>query len=644
MAKDYDILKKHYGEKFAQFCRATFPTILEQGEGVLAKHVMSLFAPNKNLYVDIVNNHKENEFKNYVYDRAAKTISEASSAKSDTPETLMRKANYTLHKCETVEDVEKFKKYWKAGETLCTFWNIPNRLSRCHIFFAVKDGAERLKREDYKKPMRQDEYGTSVISIQFARGDINNVSIKNRYNHTVQNPDATFSNDLENIYPGLTDSFSQHYGYNFTVSGTSFELPKYIKANDDKFYKYNVEVNGVYYCPDNVIIRHGAVIQLDKFSQILVGNVIFDIKNKTVSQAYVQDFVNQYNQYAAAALGEIHSTDSFISTIGKISKIDVQKGTTVGGRIIKITHDDSKQIIIEIDKNNDVIGYTDNYTAAVGDYFLSYFKNIQQLNMPSLQECGLGFLRHNEALHTADLSGLKTCKTYFMEHNKALKSLNLPNLEFCGSCFLQFNEALENISAPKLRECKDAFLSYNKGLKSISLPSLEWCVTDFIGSNESIESVNLPKLQRCGHDFLKNNKALTALHLPNLQKCCNDFLANNKNLSTLELPRLMYCGDNFIGQNEGLQVLILPSLKSCGLCFMQHNEKLKDLHLPQLKNCEDAFLIRNTELTELELPELESCGNNFLFMNKALKSVKLPKLKYIPHGFRQLQTSDDISR
>ena len=37
---------------------------------------------------------------------------------------------------------------------------------------------DEIKREDFTEPMRQDKYGTSVISIQFTRGDINTLSIK----------------------------------------------------------------------------------------------------------------------------------------------------------------------------------------------------------------------------------------------------------------------------------------------------------------------------------------------------------------------------------------------------------------------------------------------------------------------------------
>ena len=40
-----------------------------------------------------------------------------------------------------------------------------------------------------------------MISIQFTKDDAHTLSIKNRYNHSVNDPDATFSNNLDNIIP-----------------------------------------------------------------------------------------------------------------------------------------------------------------------------------------------------------------------------------------------------------------------------------------------------------------------------------------------------------------------------------------------------------------------------------------------------------
>src|SRR5699024_5898231 len=120
-----------------------------------------------------------------------------------TPEELLGKVGYQLYECHTEEEIQSFKKYYAPREELCTFRG--NRLERCHVFFAAKKNVEEIKRENFKKPKRQDVYGTSVISIQFTRDSSHTLSIKNRYNHSVNSPDSTFGNNLDNIIPRLTD-------------------------------------------------------------------------------------------------------------------------------------------------------------------------------------------------------------------------------------------------------------------------------------------------------------------------------------------------------------------------------------------------------------------------------------------------------
>ena len=66
-----------------------------------------------------------------------------------------------------------------------------------------------LDRKKFKHPQREDKYSTSVLSIQFNKEARTSASIKSRYNHTVENPDATYGNDLDKIVLGLADSFSR---------------------------------------------------------------------------------------------------------------------------------------------------------------------------------------------------------------------------------------------------------------------------------------------------------------------------------------------------------------------------------------------------------------------------------------------------
>ena len=197
-----------------------------------------------------------------------------------TPEELLAQVGYELKECHSEEDIQSYKKYYAKGEELCTFNG--GRLNRCRIFFAVKRDVDKIRRKDYSNPKREDEYGTSVLSIQFTKDETNMLSIKNRYNNTVNNPDATFSNNLDNIIPGLTESFEKHYGIVQKYNNKDFEIEGYVRANDGKYYKYNYEINNIYYCPDNIIIDNFAVKRYAKEKYMIIDYFILNLVNKKI--------------------------------------------------------------------------------------------------------------------------------------------------------------------------------------------------------------------------------------------------------------------------------------------------------------------------------------------------------------------------
>ena len=122
MKNDYDIIKKAYGENFAKLCRTLFPQILEK-EGVLPDLMMSLFAPSRFLYDDVMASGKET-FQNFVmgkfYEAHARQLdSESETEQVPTPEELFDKAGYVLTKSKTDEDVKPFGiESTKLGSTI----------------------------------------------------------------------------------------------------------------------------------------------------------------------------------------------------------------------------------------------------------------------------------------------------------------------------------------------------------------------------------------------------------------------------------------------------------------------------------------------------------------------------------------------
>ena len=421
MNEDLKIIKKKYGEKMMHLCRELFPTILEE-PGLLPKLLLANFYPSVYLCDDIVANGLETDFKNAMF--AFKDYEEFPEILGVSAYDLMRSVGYTLYECKTEEEIQFFKKYYAFGEALCTFKG--GRLKKRSVFFAVKDGAEDLKRSDFKNPQRQDEYGTSVISIQFAKNASMHLTITNRYNHTVLNCDATFSNNLENIVPSLTKAFENDYGLIQNYKSTNFDLPNYERASDGRFYKYNYEEDDIYYCTDNIIIDNGEVKKFPKEQYIIIEGFVLDLKNKTIKQ---------YNPKA--------THDSFLDFFEKIERIEIKK--TSEGRIIYITVEGDKTVEVSIDHQNRIIGYSNSFVRIIDD----------------------SFLHKNVVLKKLDLANVERIGNDCLPINKDLEEVNLPKLWRVGNNFLARNKGLTSISLPLLLQVGDNFLTWGVNLKSL---------------------------------------------------------------------------------------------------------------------------------------------------------------------------------
>ena len=449
MIDDLKVIRKKYGEKMYHFCRESFPTLLEE-PGKLSKLLSDNFHESHSLFDDIVANGKESEFKNFIYSLVdVENNNELVMVK--TPEELMSEAGYVLVECYNEGDIQAFRKYYARREELCTFKG--GRLNRCRVFFAVKKNVSDIKREDFKNPTRQDEYGTSVISIQFTKDGTNTLSIKNRYNHTVNNPDATFSNNLDNIIPGLTESFERYKGIIQRYKSENFEIKGYVRANDGKYYKYNYEINNVYYCPDNIIIDHFNVKKYDKSRYLIIDYFIIDLSNKSIS------------------LYDKKLSDSFCDVIKDINKIEIDNIDS--GKKITILCDNNKSLEIITDKDGKIISLKMNKIYDIGDKFLSYNTSLQKFTAENLTEVGSDFLYYNTSLQKFTAESLTEVGSYFLWCNNTLQELYLPNLKIVGHDFLRRNKTLQKFTAENLIKVGDWFLNNNHKLRNKILSEIE---------------------------------------------------------------------------------------------------------------------------------------------------------------------------
>ena len=515
MSEDLKLIKKLYGEAMMHFCRDYFSTILDKG-GLLSKILQDNFAPSHNLYNDLINEKKIDDFKNYIYDLFYKKDKNIEVLNVPTPQELMRQAGYVLYECKTERDIQAFKKYYAKGEELCTFNG--GRLNICYVFFAVKENVDEINRVDFSNPQRQDHYGTSVISIQFLRDSSHTLSIKNRYNHRVDNPDATFGNNLDNIIEGLTESFAEYYGLKQKHINDGFELPGYVRANDGRWYKYNYEINNIYYCPDNVIIDKFSVKKYEKEKFIVFDYFILDLVGKRIY------------------LSDKKIKESLPDVIGKINRIlVVKKGEE---KEISIINEKGEEVIIVINKNNQMVGLKSKDIKQAGDNFLEKNTSIKSLELPSLQQVG----------------------DYFLANNAKLIMLSLPNLKLVGNSMLLSNVPLSNVDLPLLQQVGDYFLASNRYLKTLNLPKLQYVGDHFLCLNRFLEVLGLPELQIVGNNFLGDNIFLMVLYLPKLIRMGDNFCHSNLKM-IVDLPSLQQFEDFFLPKNDHLRNQLLEQIE-----------------------------------------------------------------------------------
>lgn len=647
-------IKKHYGEKMMHLCRELFSIILEH-DNYLFKILQDNFYDNKFLYDDLVNNSLIEDFKSFIYGKYDNVLLEQNTT-NKSPSELLDEAGYTLYECKSETDIQKFKKYYAKGEELCTFKG--GRLKNCYVFFAVKKDVDNIIRENFREPKREDEYGTSVISIQFSKGTYNSLSIKNRYNHRVVNPDATFFNDLDNIIPGLNNSFKEKYKLNYTVYPyNSFDIPGYVKANDGKYYKYNYEINNVYYCLDNIIIDNYNVVDKykDKEKYILVDYFIIDLMNKKIITYLIDDdYTKEFDNIKKIYITKRENEKDITILLNDNKKVVLTVNRY--NQMIKIYDEHTLEIkeallymhfLKEIDFPN-VITIEDNFMECnhnlekisfpnvkkIGNNFINDADHIKMINFPLLEKVGNDFMTFtNNKIKELYFPNLMYIGHRFMMCNSSVKNIRMPKVESIGSNFLLRNECVKSIYMSELKEVRGSFLANNIALEEISLPNLTSVGDDFIPANETINKISFPKLEYINDNFLMNNLKINKIYLPNVIKVGNHFMAYNEIIKYINMPRLKLAGNAFLLKNENIEKLELLELYICGDTFLTGNEKLNYINFPKLESIGNFFMSGNNSLQQISLPNLKTCGEFFMDRNKILKTLFTPNLEVIGSKF-----------
>lgn len=600
---DLKLIKKYYGENMMHLCRELFPTLLEE-EGKLFFLLDSNFQRTKFLYKYIIESGKQESFQNYIYSMVEESEDIIDSSKGIYE--LMDSAGYNLYECKTESDIQKFRKYYRSDEEICTFWT--NRTATNYVYFAVKKNVDGIKRENFSHPEREDEYGTSVISIQFTKGNVQTLSIKNRYNHTVSNPDATFSNSLENIIPGLTKAFIKEKGYNINQEANRLDFPyKWKWTTERKYYFVNFEKNNISYGPDNIIIDNSKVI--DKYQE----------KEKYIVMEYfILDLINK-----KIFLYDDRIKDDFINHFGDIQKIHIEKIKDSNGKKIILTPLLGEDIIIELNEYNRIIGYQNNNIEKIGDGCLSSCANLNWVCLDNVAEIGNDFIC--DCWHLTDISmkSLKIVGNNFLSFAKGPKKLFFPNLEIIGDYFMDYAKS-EIIMLPNVKVVGNSCFNHNEKIKEIYMPQVERIGDCFLVFNRTLEFVFFPLLIYAGDCFIRDNQIIDHIYFPALKKTGDDFMSNTGAYYAY-LPNLEIVGDSFFERTGSIIILNLPKLKIAGHDFLQY-ANMKYLYAPLLKKVGDDSLIFASNLEEADFSSLKQTGSGFMEYHENSKYLSFPNL------------------
>ena len=266
------------------------------------------------------------------------------------PLELLSDAGYDAFVVTTEAQKNSIAKYFRSGEKLCTFGD-PNRHIDYYMIHAIKRGADKIKPSN--NPERQDEYGTSVISIQIAKSG-GFISIKNRYNHTVNNPDATFNNNPDEIIPGLTYSLKKYFNVEFNVSHAP--IPPNYRMVNDQLVRYNSEINNFYF-GSGYYFSGSEITKLNTDYELMLDCFILDTKTgKLHDIAQEANFFRQH-RYLDTGINISCGNDSAITILGDMfygKKITVQKNPNNKMLIASTTKIMTCIIVLENINSNDL--------------------------------------------------------------------------------------------------------------------------------------------------------------------------------------------------------------------------------------------------------------------------------------------------
>ncbi len=467
----YKKIKRHNGERFAQTLRNYHSGLLQiDGLAEMVRHAGRDAEP----------------LLPYLMSLLASNDDKPTAAPILDPFVLLDQAGYDAFHADTLEKQNSIASYFAPGELLCTF-NDAARYQNYHIIHAVKKDVDKIRREDFNgKAERQDAYGTSVISIQIKKGG-GFISIKNRYNHTVEHCDHTFDSNPDNIIDGLSAALKAHFQVDFEAPKSA--LPQGYVLMNGQLFKYNFESNNIYY-GDQAWAKDGVMHTVDRAAgDALFDRLLFDNKTKTLRN--IDPTSND------------SFPDDFNRAYGGNKGLTVQDGNLTLNGIALIGAEDSAIITLALPA-----------LTMMGDHCLGYAPRLTEAHFLGLTTMGERCLQNAPGLIGFTAPALTTMGEYCFRHDSALRGIDLPALTTMGNgCFQQVTY-LTQLAMPSLTTMGKGCFSYAAALAYANLSSLVTMGRECFQNVYALESLDLPALTEMGKGCFETAPTLKVFNAP----------------------------------------------------------------------------------------------------------------------------------
>ncbi len=588
----YDIIKRQNGEAFAQAIRDFDSGIFD--------------IPNLPRIVRYAGRNAEPLLK-YLESLKQVEIMENPLSLMEDPFALLKKAGYDAFYADTLEKQNSIMNYYADMEALCTFKD-PHRFKDYYIVHAIKEGADKLKRSDFRgKERREDEYGTSVISIQILK-EGGFISIKNRYNHTIQAPDNTFKSNPDNIIMGLSQALRDYFQVDFTSQPV--DLDRDFIVVEGMIYQYHTECNNTYF-GDSYCIKDNKVNFINKDYQMIVDNFIIDFRENKVFQPY-ETMPDAFPEDAVFLL-----IKQEVKNKGKLTlkKMDGLNCIYLEDRcILKARNGEMVFLDLKVD------GYLENS-------IFSHHRAIEEVHLENIKSVTYNSFKNCDNLRKISLPSCGSVCSFSIYHLPKLEYINLDKVTFLGERVLCDIGLVKEVSFPLLTCAGEACFAGMRQLKKIKAPKIRTLESAALGQNLCLEEVDLPNLIRLTYCNLYKCPSLKKISLPQLKYVGYRCLSINRNLQEVDLPKVISVLNEALSENENLMIVHMPSLKNIGSECFSKNQNLKKLVLNKVEEIGLKSFCSNPNLRFVSLKSVQRIDENCFLGNPKLQRVYLDSLR-----------------